>query len=200
MRQRGVTLIEVVVVVTIIGLLLLAGMPSVSEFLRNQRVRTAAEAIQSGLQQARTEAVRRNTSVGFWLVSLSDPNSMDNSCALSSGSSSWVVSINSPAGKCAASASTTIDPMLVASRAAGDSGSAITVVATQSDGATAANSVTFNGFGQVNGAAAISRIKITTATSPTSNRQLRVDVSSGGQVRMCDLGVTDTTDPRYCTP
>lgn len=196
MRPRGFTLVEAMVVVSLIALLLAAGMPSFGSFIRNQRVRTAAESLETGLQQARNEAVRRNTSISFWLVSLSDPAKVDNSCALSGTSGSWVISVSSPGAECGAAPSTTVAPMIVSASPMGETVS-VAISAVQSDG-TVATHVTFNGFGQVSNADAIARISVASATTPNSYRRLRVDVSSGGQVRMCDLGVTDNTDPRYC--
>jgi type IV fimbrial biogenesis protein FimT len=199
MRQRGFTLVEAMVALTILVLLLVAGAPSVSDFIRNQRIRTVAESLQAGLQRARAEAVRRNTSVSFWLVSVSNPTSVDNSCALSSTSGSWVISVSSPAGACAALPSTTTAPMLVEKNAIGNAGAAIAISAMESDGTTAATTVTFNGLGQVANADAIARITLQSASSPSNYRQLRLDISTAGDVRMCDVGVTDSTDPRYCS-
>ena len=59
MKQRGFTIIEMVIAVTLAAFLLAAVAPSVSTWMRNTRIRTAAEAISNGLQQARNEAVRR---------------------------------------------------------------------------------------------------------------------------------------------
>ena len=40
-------------------------MPSTGAWIRNSRLRTAAESISDGMQQARNEAVRRNQPVEF---------------------------------------------------------------------------------------------------------------------------------------
>src|SRR5262245_58381829 len=100
MKQRGFTVIEVVIVITIAGLLLAAALPSAGTWIRNSRIRTAAESISTGLQKARNEAVRRNQNVGFYLVSDVDAISLTNACALSATSSGWVVDVASPAGRC----------------------------------------------------------------------------------------------------
>jgi type IV fimbrial biogenesis protein FimT len=66
---RGFTLIELLVALTIAGFLLMLGLPSLSEFLRNSEIRSTTESLVNGLRMARTEAVRRNQLVTFTLVS-----------------------------------------------------------------------------------------------------------------------------------
>ncbi|HTP71947.1 MAG TPA: GspH/FimT family pseudopilin [Burkholderiaceae bacterium] len=185
MKQRGFTIIEIVIVITITAFLLAAVMPSAGAWVRNSRIRTAAESISNGLQQARAEAVRQNKPVSFFLVSDSDAMSMSDNCALSSSSSGWVVAFASPVGKCA-----TNRDSFIAVRAPGDTATSLSVVAD-------ATTVTFNGFGQVSNAGAITCIKLS-VPSDTSTRTLAIGVQGGGQVRMCDAKVSDANDPRYC--
>lgn len=63
--QRGYTLIEMMVVVAIVGILLVAGIPTLTDMLANSRLRAVADQHASGLRQARLEAVRRNATVTF---------------------------------------------------------------------------------------------------------------------------------------
>jgi type IV fimbrial biogenesis protein FimT len=191
MRQRGFTIIEAVITITVAGLLVAAALPSAGAWIRNSRIRTAAESISNGLQQARNEAVRRNQSVSFHLVSDVDPVSMTDACTLSATSSGWVISINSPAGRCA-----TDRDAFVAVRPAGDGASGLSVAALDNT-ATAATTVTFNGFGQISNPSAISCVKVRN-TLATDSRPLLIAVNPGGQVRMCDPAVTDANDPRKC--
>jgi type IV fimbrial biogenesis protein FimT len=191
MKQRGFTIIEVVIVITLAAFLLAAVMPSVGAWMRNARIRTAAESISTGLQQARNEAVRRNQPVGFYMVSDTDAMSMSDACALSSTSSGWVVALASPAGKCATNRDT-----FVALRVAGDTAVGTVVAANDAAGA-GASTVTFNGFGQITDALPISCIKVSNP-SDTSTRTLAITLNAGGQIRMCDAGVGDSNDPRYC--
>ena len=206
-RQRGFSMIELAVTMTVMALLLMAALPSMSGWLRNTRVRNAAESVQMGLQRARMEAVRRNQNVTFWLVSGSDERNVDNSCALSSAAGSWVISLSNPATKCATAPSMTDDPMIVETHAAGDGGSGVTVAATAAD-ASAANCVRFNGFGQVVGSATLpadncrspAQIATVDLTHVSGDaRRLRVVLSEGGGVRMCDRDVA-SSDPRACPP
>lgn len=198
MKSRGFTLIEMSVVMAVLAMLLFAAVPSISTALDNTRIRNATESLQNGLQLARGEAVRRNQNVSFWLVTTNTPSALDNSCTLSNASGSWVVSVNSPEGHCADAPSTTNSPMIVTGRPTGDSGGNVAVTALQSDGATAASKVTFNGFGRITNADAISQVNITGTKSDATYRNLRVSISSAGLVRMCDPRVSNTGDPRKC--
>jgi len=193
--QRGMSILEVVITIAVMGILLAAAMPSVGDWMRNVRVRNAAESIVNGLQQARAEAVRRNRPVSFSLVTsdAAAPTELSDSCALSSSSASWVVSLNSPAGACGTAPAP--GGTLVAKAAAGDGASGVTVSARQADGTTAATQVTFNGFGQVVNAGPIARIDLSATAG--GGRSLRVVVSSGGAVRSCDPAAS-SGDPRAC--
>jgi type IV fimbrial biogenesis protein FimT len=61
--QHGFNLIEVMVSLTVLGILISLGVPSFAEWLQSQRIRASAEAIINGLQVARGEAIRRNLPV-----------------------------------------------------------------------------------------------------------------------------------------
>src|SRR5882672_9981412 len=61
--QHGFNLIEVMVSLTVLGILVSLGAPSFAEWLQSQRIRASAEAIVNGLQVARGEAIRRNLPV-----------------------------------------------------------------------------------------------------------------------------------------
>jgi type IV fimbrial biogenesis protein FimT len=191
MRQRGVTLIEIVVTLAMLGLLLAAAMPEATDWMRNTRIRNAAESAQNGLNKARMEALRRNQVISYWMVS-----DRTNGCTLSSSSASWVVSVDDPTSHCADSASTTVSPRIVEVYGAGDGASDVVVAARDANN-TAASSVSFNGFGQVvSGGAPIATINLSNAN--VSARKLRVTISPGGAIRMCDPLVA-AGDTRACS-
>ena len=68
-RAGGFTLVELMITVAILALLLIAGIPSFREWLRNTHIRTAAESIQNGLRYARGEASSRGANVRFEFTS-----------------------------------------------------------------------------------------------------------------------------------
>jgi type IV fimbrial biogenesis protein FimT len=61
--QHGFTLPELLIAVTVAGVLLSIGVPSFVEFIRNQRVKTASFDVMSSLTFARSQAIVLNTSV-----------------------------------------------------------------------------------------------------------------------------------------
>lgn len=201
MRSPGFTLVELAVGLAVLAILLLAGMPSFAQWIRDAQIRNASESLQSGIQRARLEALRRNSSVTFWLLRLGDSRVMDNSCALSASGTSWVVSVDDPAGKCANDPSETTVPRIVEKQAAGE-GYLRTTVAARTAAApagSAADRITFNGFGRiVQDDQSIGWIGIDSTTSHADNRKIEIHISPTGEVRACDPQVTETGDPRKC--
>lgn len=198
---HGFTLIELVAAITILGLALAAVMPDVSAWLRNQRIRNMAESMQSGLQRARAEAVRRNVPVTFWLVNLTDAQTLNNDCTVSATGTSWVVSLDNPAGKCGTAPSATEDPRLVVAHNAGG-GSPIAIAGTRADLSTSASRVTFDGFGRIATASVGTDLHALAIAYPsgsgsTDDRPLRIEITPGGQIRLCDPAVSGT-DARRC--
>lgn len=200
-RQRGVTMMELVVVVAIIAILSAIAIPSFSTWIQNSQIRNAAEAIQNGLQLTRTEAVRRNTLVSFWLTTTADVT-----CALSTAGPNWLISFDNPAGLCAnpfineafpvSDAVNNPAPRIIQMRSASEGSRNAVVAAEQSQ-------ITFNGMGRLSPVpAADININITNPTGGAcaaagKMRCLRVVVSSNGQVRMCDPSLANT-NPRGC--
>jgi type IV fimbrial biogenesis protein FimT len=78
---RGVTLVELLVVLVIVAIGATLAAPSFAQMIANHKVRAAAESILGGLSLARTEALRRNAAVSFALVA---------------GGSGWTVNQVSP--------------------------------------------------------------------------------------------------------
>jgi type IV fimbrial biogenesis protein FimT len=55
----------------------------------------------------------------------------------------------------------------------------------------------FNGFGRVDNATPLTQVDVQSAV--TGTRTLRIQISGGGQIRMCDPDSSiPNTDPRYC--
>ncbi len=179
--HRGFSLIELIVGIVILGVLMAMAAPRFTDWLRNARIRTSAEAIQNGLQLARAEAVRRNATVRFQLVS-----TIDDTCALATTGPHWVVSMDNPAGQCATAPSDTAAPRIIQVRNRAEGSEQTQVAAGQS-------AFVFNGLGRltpVPGANVAIDVSSTTGgtcvASGGSVRCLRLVVSVGGQIRMCD--------------
>ncbi|MFZ4537510.1 GspH/FimT family pseudopilin [Propionivibrio sp.] len=189
--HRGVTLIELSVGLAIVAIIMVSGVPSFGKWLQSSQIRTAAEAIQNGLQKTRAEAVQRNTRVKFELTALADGGT----------GVDWKISCVTPiADGVADCPGTGVVPTEIQSRSATE-GTRNAVVAV----APAQTEFVFNGMGRLVPAAGIA-IDITnptggacaTLTDKTPPmRCMRVVVSTGGQVRMCDPARA-TPDPQAC--
>jgi type IV fimbrial biogenesis protein FimT len=183
----------------VFAVLIALGLPSITEFLQNSQIRGAADSTLSGIQLARAEALRRNTSVRFQLMS-----SLDGSCVRSATGTNWVVSLDDAAGSCDSAPDETVAPRIIQIRS-GDDGSSNAVI-TASGGAGDTNLLVFNGLGRllVTNADAFTTVDVTNPTGGTCQasggtmRCLRLTVSPNGDVRMCDPKITVATDSRKC--
>jgi len=170
-RLHGFTLIELMIAIAVLAILLAVGVPSFQTWMLNTRIRTTADAMQNGLQLARAEAVRRNERVRFVL----------------SGNTGWIVQ--------------TDGGTQIQARPSAEGSSNVTVTVTPAN----ATTVTFNSLGIVtsntDATASITQLDVdvpTTILAASQSRELRVAITSGGQVRMCDPYFTATGDPRKC--
>ena len=71
-RQGGLTLLELMVAIAILGILVVVAIPSFRDLLVLQRIKGAAELVQTDLMLARSEAVRRNVPVYVKLTTGAD--------------------------------------------------------------------------------------------------------------------------------
>ena len=62
-RSRGFTVTEMLIVVAIMGILAAIATPYMGDMIRRQRIKTAAFDVFSSLSFARSEAIKRNTTV-----------------------------------------------------------------------------------------------------------------------------------------
>lgn len=195
-RQRGVTLIELVVTLSVMALLMFMVVPDLTSTINNARVRTAAESMSAGLQRARMEAMRSNEIVGFWVVTSNADYGLDNGCALAANGTSWVVSRSDPSGSCAAELSNDAEPRIKAKHAGGDTMAQMTISAKEADKATDATNISFDGFGRI----ALGALRVIEFTSPLAEtRALRIEMTTSGVIRVCEPGIANTdTDPRRC--
>lgn len=192
-RETGFTLVELLVTLALTATMMMMAAPYIGAWMQNNQIRAAAESLQTGLQTAKAEAVRRNTLATFQLMT-----SLDNGCARSTTGPDWVISLDNASGSCGSAPSETVAPRIV-QRRAGTEGSAVaTFAASQA-------AITFNGLGRVTPVPA-NDITIGVNTSAGSClaaggtlRCLRVTITPMGQVRMCDPTPSlPTGDPRRC--
>ncbi len=174
-KSSGFTLVELMVTVALLGILASLGVPNFQTWIQNTKIRTAAESIQSGIQKARAEAVKRNVPVRF---------------TLNGGNSSWTVSCVT------ASLCTDLAGGIVEARPASDGSSADIILATIP---ATSYSVDFNNLGGTNSAPVpFTQIDVN-SNSPKADRPLRVTLGVGGNTRLCDpYPGLSSSDPRKC--
>jgi type IV fimbrial biogenesis protein FimT len=193
--QRGLTLVEIMIALAIVAALLAAGLPAFRTMILNGQIRAVAESVQAGVTLARSEAVRRNAPMRFQFV-----DNLTASCALSTTSTTWMVSLRDVTGRCDIPPTDDApSPNPVTKSFANNASRASVVVAS------GASFVTFTPLGQASSALQIdinaTSASGTCAESSGDARCLRVLVSIGGQTRMCDPARTGTVanpDPMAC--
>lgn len=170
MRQTGFTLIELVVTMVVLVAVSSIAIPAFQTAIGNAQIRTVAESIRDGLQQARVEAIKRNARVKFTLQT----------------NSAWQVGCVTQTTAC---------PTLITQKSASEgSSSNITVAA---DNYTAVFS-SF-GTRDPATPAGLSVVNITNGQVKAEERKaLRVMLAAGGNVKVCDPSVTTVGDPRAC--
>jgi type IV fimbrial biogenesis protein FimT len=160
------------ITIAVLAILMTLALPGMGKWMRNGQIRTAAESLQNGLQQARNEAARRNVAVEFvlgpgsgWTIQLANVGTVLES---RSDGSDQVVYVSAPAN---------------------------------------ATTVTFDGMGRrmtanaAGGGPVLTQIcvDLPPAVLPAADtRDLELDVSMSGSVRMCDPKVPSPTDTRVC--
>lgn len=179
--HRGFSLIELMIAIAIMGILLALGLPAYNTFISNAKLRASAQSFLSGLQLARSEAVRRNAGVDFVLTDedVSGPNF--DSVVTSATGRNWLIRTNNL---------TTYIEGKFGADGSGRSMEQATPIAVSGPTGT----ITFNGFGGTTlGAAATFEF-----TNPSAGtcagaggqvRCLNVTIAIGGQARICDPAI-----------
>jgi type IV fimbrial biogenesis protein FimT len=162
---RGFTLVELLITVAIMSLLIVMAAPNFTDWIKNQRIRTAAESLLNGLQIARAEALKTNSVVSFQV-----------------GSGNWTV----------------VDR---------DSVQVQTGQWSQAGIGANTDTFSFNGLGRLTSSEGNISIFGADNTDDSAcvakggkDRCLRIDIRSGGGVRLCDPALTtiNPTDPQAC--
>ncbi|SFN48964.1 type IV fimbrial biogenesis protein FimT [Formivibrio citricus] len=159
-QQKGLTLIELVVAVAIIGILASIGIPSFIAWVQNNKTRATAESVLAGMQYARSEAVKRNTNVFFELQPASDTGSL------------WIVGCNTVTAAC---------PEKIQKRSAAESAAGATFSFNSTIGT---SKIIFDQFGRPANSGQITVDN--TALSASDSRPLRIILDNGGSASLCD--------------
>ncbi|MFG5777064.1 GspH/FimT family pseudopilin [Comamonas sp. J-3] len=199
-HARGMTLVELMIGVVIVASVLALGMPSMALWMKNSRIRSAAEVMQNSLQTARAEAVRRNEVVRVQLV-----DTIGNDCNLNANGRFWVTNLgagNNAAASCGQATGDNQDAKIL-QKGALSTATNVSVTASQTVYA-------FNGLGQqaattnptINPPNALT-VEFTAAEGSCIKdggdvRCLNVIVSPAGQVRMCDSAISTRGDALTC--
>ena len=194
-KQGGVSLIELLVAVSMLGVMLALAMPHFAQMIQNAQNRTAAESVLNGLQLARAEALRRSTQVRFSLTDKDGKVAWTVGCANADICPASIQSREPEEGGGNARVGVTTDALV---KPFTDKTFATALAA--GAGLDKPAFVTFDSFGRATASAGaeISRIDVTNAKT-TSARRYGVTIVGGGQIRMCDPDSKLNGTPQGCT-
>ena len=192
-RQIGFTLIELIIVVTIIGIMSALAMPSFQQWVRDAKTRTVAESLQNGIRLAQVESLRSGTPILFFLTN----STPDINATSATNGLNWVIctaSITAGAPSCSA--------VIQGNNLSSNASATTSVTAVNTNG----GMITFNTIGRVvtyNGAiptaASGATFQVRSISNTTGSRKLDIRVSPSGNVHMCDADkVWSTTNPDGC--
>lgn len=181
-RNRGISLLELIITVAVVGFIIAISMPSFVMLNANQRIRTATESMRSGLQLARIEALKRGRGVVFNMANLD---------------STWTVSCEIPVNEDNDGDGLPDCPSQIQLSDNTASGAPLTIT---TDGSAL---VTFTGLGlvrQVNqdGSVPFTRVDITVPDTGNARTPLRILLPAGGLSRICDPAISTVGDTRKC--
>lgn len=187
--QAGTTLLELMVTVSILGILMAIGMPQLKDWILRNSVSTAAEVIQNALRQAEGEAIRRNARVEFLLTNDQPSVASISSLTAVSNGANWAVRVLDSSY----TPLTNTQLAYVNAQKMSEISSDIKL--------TGPDSVVFSGTGRGsdNKGVALTAYQIYRVSRPGADRALCVFVTPGGAVKMCDPSAVSGT-PYACAP
>ena len=195
-RASGFTMIEMSVTLTIFAILVIMGVPAMTTWIRNNKVRTVTDSLQNGLRLAQAESLRRSRQVVFSLTNSTTPTFIP--LPAIAGGTSWAIWTVPSMTNVADEQPTFIQSGVLTSAA----NSQVTIATTGN-----VSTVCFNSMGRLVNNASANVILITGGdacvqpnagtppvltfdiTTPGADRPLRVNLGLGGQVHMCVLNV-----------
>jgi type IV fimbrial biogenesis protein FimT len=197
-RQVGFTLVELMIGLVILSTLLALAFPAFTVMMQNARVLSAAESFSTGLQLARAEAVRRNTTADFVVLGTANPAtaaSKDVTVGDAAGQS-WIVRTSTPTTP--PTTPPTFEFEFVDGKSVKEGSASVVAVAS------AAPIITFTSLGATT-LTAPALFQFTSGTGRACQRTgetgdircMNVRVSVGGSTRLCDPIATGS-DSRSC--
>jgi type IV fimbrial biogenesis protein FimT len=174
--SAGFSLIELMIVLSVLSILFAVGMPALGRLLHDIEIRGSAEGLRAGLQRARAEAVTRNALVRISFSNLS-------------GRPAWTLGCVQASVRCPAtisSFSANADTQIRWGAARWNDQAALSVALTP--GKSLPSGVTFNPLGVAPGVASnadASRIDVTHALNEKA-RRLVLMITAAGAIRLCD--------------
>lgn len=196
--SRGISMVELMVTLALVSIFMLLAAPNLAGWMQNRKVRTAGESMMSGLQLARSEAIRRNRAVQFSLT----------------GGALWTVGCN-PVDASVDAQGFVACPAVIQANPSGEGAQSATVSTSQVQAVSgaASSSPVFNGtvlFDPLGRVAASSvpagHVGIFEVSNPAGGacatsggtiHCLQIRVTNAGQVRLCDPAMVNT-DARAC--
>jgi type IV fimbrial biogenesis protein FimT len=188
---RGFNLVEVMVALAIVAMLIAFVAPSSATWIQNTRLRSTAESVARGLQMARLEAMKRNTTVAF---NLTDANS-----------SAWTVCLYDVVNDVCQAA----QPLLAQRDASEDNSTtklgADTALSNPATALAPGNNVPsrsgFDPYGRLSTTVLnpLMRIDVRNPTlAAADERRLVIFINLGGQIRVCDPKLSIAVNPQGC--
>lgn len=87
---KGFTLLELMLTVTVAGIILGLGAPNMADFIRNSRMTSSANDVLAALHMARTEAVKRRA----WTVMCMSPDPTADTPTCTAAGTGWIVFVD----------------------------------------------------------------------------------------------------------
>jgi type IV fimbrial biogenesis protein FimT len=191
-RGRGFSLVEMMVVITILAMLLLAGGGSFSTWIANGKVRSVAEDLANGLRIAQSESMRRNRVVALAVTTATPALN----AAPSTRGVNWYVE-----SLARTSDATTTAIYIQGGNYGTQSGIAVAASSALVCFGPLGNQVDLSASSTINaiGTACAAGSQSYTISHSSADKTLKVLLSAGGQVRICDTAKTlSSSNPDGC--
>ena len=188
-HASGFTLIEMMVTVTLLGILTMLAMPSFTTWIANNKVRTVSDSLQNGLRFAQSEALRRSRPMVFSLTNSAAPQ---NALTAVVDGSNWSLNV---AKSSLDAGNVFVQAGVLSDVAAGVQVKGPAAVCFNAMGRLVANTDTGVDGASCNTGSAVFAYDI---AANGSDRPLRVLLGLGGQVRMCDPARKLADSPDGC--